>query len=276
MLRSLVIVLAAAWLCADVASVQTLKFDVASIRPSGDRRNSGIRPLSNGQLTATNVTLEEVLQRAYGLHESQLIGGPSWMRRDRFDIVAKAAAPPAHGVDDVLLMLQGLVRERFRLDARLEKRDLPVYVLVAEPGPLGRGLRPSIVDCAANPAPVAPNTAPLDATGQPPCGLALVRTTVSANGTANRTAMRQSGVPMREVATRMQSFAGRPIVDGTGFTGSFDVTYEFDSLTGAVSPAVEKGDLFTAIREQLGLRLDPQQAKVDALVIVSAERPAEN
>ena len=81
---------------------------------------------------------------------------------------------------------------------------------------------------------------------------------------------------MREVATRMQSFAGRPIVDGTGFTGSFDVTYEFDSLTGAVSPAVEKGDLFTAIREQLGLRLDPQQAKVDALVIVSAERPAEN
>jgi uncharacterized protein (TIGR03435 family) len=112
----------------------------------------------------------------------------------------------------------------------------------------------------------------------PPCGLALVRTTVNADGTRNRTAMRQSGVPIREIAARMQGFAGRPVVDGTGLTGTFDVTYDFDTPTGAAPPASasDTGDLFTAVREQLGLKLDARQAAVDTLVIVSADQPAAN
>ncbi len=283
--RSLVVAIA----LAAVAAAHAQTFEVASVRPnkdgSQDGRGGGIRPLATGHFTATNVTLEELLRRAYGLHESQLIGGPRWMTTERFDIVAKAAEPPARGVEGVLLMLRALLVERFKLDARTEQRERPAYVLMhAKPQPqLGAGLRVSRVDCAANAVPVTPNTAPVDAEGWPPCGLALVRSMVitAAEGTRTRTAMKQAGVPITEIATRMQNLAGRPVVDGTGLAGLFDVQYEFDGSTGTAPPAppgdvAEVGDLFTAVREQLGLKLEARRTLVDVLVVASADRPSEN
>ena len=268
-----------------IASGQAPAFDAASIKPNREGGASGgIRPLPNGRLNATNVTLEELLRRAYGLLESQVIGGPAWMRSDRFDVVATAGAPPPRGVDDVLLMLRALLQERFHLDARLEKRELPAYVLMHTRADrtLGPGLRPSAVDCAKNAAALTPNTATLDAEGWPPCGIAWVLTTAnrsSDGGVRAGSLMKQAGVPISEIATRMQNFAGRPVVDATGLTGLFDVTYEFENVSGTTPPAAagaELPDLFTAIREQLGLRLDARRTAVDVLVICSAEGLVEN
>jgi uncharacterized protein (TIGR03435 family) len=156
MLRALVLRVLVAVLASASLAAQTLTFEVASIKPN---RNAGappggIRPLPNGRLNATNVTLEELLRRAYRLHESQLIGGPAWMKSDRFDVIASAGAAPARGVDDVLLMLRALLLERFRIDASLEKRELPAYVLThARPDrTLGPNLRPSSVECSKNQA----------------------------------------------------------------------------------------------------------------------------
>src|SRR6187402_999151 len=169
MQRTSLVGVLAAGLWVGLLSAQTPSFEVASIKPN---RNAGappggIRPLPNGRLNATNVTLEELLRRAYRLHQSQLIGGPAWMKSDRFDVVAAAGAAPARGVDDVLLMLRALLLERFRIDASLEKRELPAYVLThARPDrTLGPNLRPSSVDCSKNQAGLTPNSATLDADG---------------------------------------------------------------------------------------------------------------
>ena len=282
MQRTSLVGVLAAGLWVGLLSAQTPSFEVASIKPN---RNAGappggIRPLPNGRLNATNVTLEELLRRAYRLHESQLIGGPAWMKSDRFDVVAAAGAAPARGVDDVLLMLRALLLERFRIDASLEKRELPAYVLThARPDrTLGPNLRPSSVDCSKNQAGLTPNSATLDADGWPPCGIAWMYTTAfrSTEGTRLDRVVKHAGTPMAEIALAMMLSAGRPVVDGTGLTGLFDANYEFESATGSAPAPLEKADLFTAVREQLGLRLDARRTDVDVLVVRSAGGLIEN
>lgn len=283
MLRALALrVLVAVLASASLAAAQNPTFEVASIKPN---RNAGappggIRPLPNGRLNATNVTLDELLRRAYRLHESQLIGGPAWMKSDRFDVVAAAGAAPARGVDDVLLMLRSLLLERFRIDAALEKRELPAYMLThARPDrSLGPNLRPSTVDCAKNQAGLTPNSATLDADGWPPCGIAWVYTTAfrTTEGTRFDRVVKHAGTPMSEIALAMMLSAGRPVVDGTGLTGLFDANYQFESATGSAPAPLEKPDLFTAVREQLGLRLEARRTDVDVLVVHSAGGLVEN
>ncbi len=218
--------------------------------------------------------------RAYALHDSQLSGGPGWIASERFDVLAKAAAPPPGGVPDVLVMLRKLLADRFALRTHTETRPLAAYVLrvARADGRLGPQLRPSTVDCKTNPAPPTPNTAPTNADGWPPCGLSLTRTMVA--GGRSRSDARHSAVTMREFAIALQNAVDRPVVDRTGLAGVFDIEYAYLREGAAVSPdspvAADAPDLFTALREQLGLRLESQTLPVDTLVIDAVEPPTTN
>jgi uncharacterized protein (TIGR03435 family) len=256
-------------------------FQVTSVRPNRlGGPPGGIRPIRTGQVTAVNVTLRALILRAYALHESQLIGGPAWLDTDRFDVVARTETPPAGGTRDVLLMLRQLLAERFSLRMHTETRQIPAYELRmnradGRPGP---NLRLSTIDCATNPAPPTPNTAPTDAGGWPPCGLSLTRTLAA--GGRSRSQARHSAQTMQEFALAMQTVAGRAVIDRTGLTGVFDLDYAYvrEDVSVAADTVVpaDAPDLFSALREQLGLRLEAHTSPVEVYLIDRVEPPTAN
>jgi uncharacterized protein (TIGR03435 family) len=258
----------------DAAQSALPVFDVASVTPnkSGDPGGSfGGRP--GGQVIVRNNTLRNMIRNAYGLQEFQIVGGPEWINADRFDIVAKAAdnAPPTQ----VLLMVRSLLADRFKLAVHTETREIPVYALVmarsdGRPGPQ---LRPAAVDCAALAAARgrgAPAPAPAPPGERPTCGMRTVPGRMMAGGYA-----------LTDVARNLSPFTGRIVVDKTGLNGTFDLDLAWtpDQIpTGPLPPGAQTIDpngpsLFTAVQEQLGLKLDSQRGPVEVLVIDRAEQP---
>jgi len=275
------------------------QFEVASIKPnkSGDNRvMMSVQP--GGRFTATNVTLRMMIRNAYQLQEFQITGGPSWIADERFDIVAKAetgdqmgdpfraeqTGQPSRGQ----LMIRALLAERFKLVVHNEEKEMPIYALVParSDGKLGPQLKASEVDCAAIVAaararggrgPIGPPPDPGRGGPPPQCGIRI--------GPGN---MAVGGSPMSQVATSLSMFAGRIVVDKTGLAGSYDFTLAWtpDQMPGAGQrppgapepPPIDPNgpSLFTAVQEQLGLKLDSQRGPVAMLVIDRAERPTEN
>ena len=183
------------WTAAQTPSA-SLQFEVASIKPNksgpGPQR-IGFQP--GGRFVATNVPVRDLISIAYGqpqpLPNFQIIGRPSWMTSDRFDITAKAEGDPqpaaAGPPTQMFQMLRGLLADRFQLKAHEETRDQPVYVLRVDrsDGKLGPNLRPSTVDCAAlrganrggpPPGPPAPGQAPV-------CGAMMAPGRIMSGGT---------------------------------------------------------------------------------------------
>ena len=245
-------------------------FEVASVKVSRADVPGSIRPSSGGTLTITNNTLLNMVRNAYGVQEYQIVGGPSWLQSQRFDIVAKASAPVSP--PETMAMLRTLLAERFALKTHVESRMMPAYALVMarddrRPGP---GLRPSAVDCAAlvaaaragGPVPGAPPG------GRPVCGL-RTRPGLAAG----------SGVTMSQLAANLAGVLGRAVLDRTNLTGGwdFDLTFAADqgSAIAADAPPAnpDAPSVFTALREQLGLKVESQRAPLDVLVIDQAEPP---
>jgi uncharacterized protein (TIGR03435 family) len=256
-------------------------FDAASVRRNeSGGRPGGIRPLPTGRFTAINVTLRDLILRAYDLHESQLIGGPAWINSERFDVVANTEVPPPDGTRDVMLMLRGLLDQRFALRLRTERRSLPTYSmsLARTDRRLGPQLRISTIDCTMNPASPAPNAVSIDSQGWPPCGLALVRSMVGTVRT--RVEAKHSAVTMQQFAVALQRVVGRPVLDRTSLAGTFDVEYAYSQENSTTARAAagpsDLPDVFTALQEQLGLKLEPGHDAVEVLAIDSVEKPAAN
>ena len=254
---------------APVASAQTAgpSFDVASVKPnkSGDRGSRlGMAP--NGRLTVINVSLKQLITNAYNLRDFQVTGGPDWLDVDRFDIAATAGHPiqPSAGgaPQELFQMVRNLLADRFKLVAHTETKDAPIYQLVlARPGSLGPKMHPAAVDCAALMGRGGPP--PAVAAGQmPPCG-----TRISDGHLSGR------GGDMTQMARTFASFpgVGRLVVDKTGLTGSFDIDLDWtqDPSLDAAGPSI-----FTALQEQLGLKLESTRGPVDVLVIDSASQPS--
>jgi uncharacterized protein (TIGR03435 family) len=251
-----------------LAAQSASHFEIASIKPSAvDARapdNSEIQP--SGRVIITNLSLDDLVRGVFEVQRHQLVVGdrvPSWFASEKWDITALGPplTPDEASQKRVRTMMQNLLIERFKLVTRRERRDTPVYALVVarEDRRLGPQLRPSSADCAALAsafkAPGARQT-PFS----PVCGLHIV----------NRQ-LRGTGVEMVELTRTLSRIAGRPVIDATGLTGSFDLQmpYTADDVPDPVAGAF----LFTAIQEQLGLRLEPRQAPVEVLVIDSVERP---
>jgi uncharacterized protein (TIGR03435 family) len=258
------------------------KFEVASIRrnTSGDGRVMlGIQ--RGGRFTATNVPLRLLITNAYRIQDFQIEGAPSWIATDRFDIVAKAESdiPEAQ----LQLLVQALLAERFKLAVHRDAREMPIYALVLahQDGKLGPKLSASTVDCDAlraqgrnggPPAPPPPGA-------MMPCGMRM--------GPGSLTG---SAMSMGQFARTLSNAVHRVVVDKTGLAGGYDFDLSFtpEQMLGggpgggpagpggaAGLPAVDPNgpSIYTALQEQLGLKLDSQRGPVETLVIDHVEAP---
>jgi uncharacterized protein (TIGR03435 family) len=257
-------------------------FDVASVKPT---RNAGPFPfgriglLPGGRFTAIGATLRELIRAAHGLREdAQIAGGPGWVGADRFDVEGKAAADSSPA--QVQAMLKALLVDRFKLTAHTESRQLPLYALVMakSDGKMGPRLRRSGTECAPITVPAELGPAP-PPPPPPPAGapLPLVARTVMRCGSMLVAGMVSArAITMEQFIVRLSAFVGRPVIDRTGLTGDFDLdlSYTPESPTrGAIGVAADGPSIFTALQEQLGLKLDSQRGPVDVFVIDRAERP---
>ena len=278
------------------------EFEVASVKRSAPPSlGSGMRAGSRGgpgtsdpgQVTYNNVTLKNLLMTAYGVKIYQ-ISGPGWLDTERYDIVAKM--PPGATKEQFALMLQNLLASRFKMTLHHETKNLPLYELVvAKNGPK---LKQSVDDPNAPPPP-PPGTMPAmgkDGVPRVPPGGAMM---TGMNGSFRMGANKQS---MSKLAEMLTNQVGSPVVDKTGLTGEYDYTLEFspEGLPGGGMPAGlglvgppppgaggppaanAAGDpnapsLFTALQQQLGLKLEQKKGPLDLLVIDRAEKaPTEN
>jgi uncharacterized protein (TIGR03435 family) len=256
-------------------------FEVASVKPNSDTNiapNIQLQP--GGRVTITRFPLFQLIWTVYASDSiqlgSQIVGGPSWIKSERFDVVAKAddsLEPDDAGKPTRLLaMLRSLVEERFHLQVHTETREMSVYLLVLEDknGKPGPQLHPSSYDCRGL---IATPSAPADATRW--CG---ARTGASGH-------IQMQGLTMPQMTTIFANnwIVGRPVLNRTGLSGRWDGSLEFvpaflpgpnpDSAP-VENPAADSGpNLLSAIKEQLGLRLEPAKAPVEVLVIDHAERP---
>lgn len=253
-------------------------FEVASIKPnnSGDARSSiSVQP--GGRFLASNIGAKSLVSFAYQMEDYQVVGGPSWLTSTRFDVVAKAptdipivpttaGGPPSSWQ----LMMRALLAERFRLTAHTDTREMPVLNLVVarNDGRLGRQLQRSTADCSSL-SPRPPGAPAPDPNERPTCGMRLAPGAISAGGRS-----------MAGLAGTLTQFVQRPVTDRTNLSGLFDFDLQWayeptNAITAQLAVPVDPDSppLFTALQEQLGLRLDAARAPIPVLVIDSIERP---
>jgi uncharacterized protein (TIGR03435 family) len=258
-----------------VVMTQAPSFEVASIKVNkiGNEQSVSQNPQPGGRVTLTNRTLRFLVQFAYSsfespLHDFQVVGGPDWVDGDRFDIAAKMPGDPIPGVETANLarmMLRTLLSERFKLVVRTEERELPVYALVlARPdGRLGPGLRPRADSCEGVVRQRLPEFKEPDIKRD----AALCGFLRGGKGTLN-----YRGVSISSLL-RPSALGGvdRIVIDQTRLQGLFDVdlTWAVDGGTSTEAPSI-----FTAVQEQLGLRLQPTSARMQVVVIHDAQRPS--
>jgi uncharacterized protein (TIGR03435 family) len=238
------------------------RFDAASIRlNTSGAGGGGGRPRAGGGYTFTNMPIRSLVSLAFGIPNNRIIGGPSWMVSDRYDI--NAIGPAITKTDDAAQMTRALLRDRFQLVARVETREMPVYMLLpARPdGRLGPGLRPAAVDCTNEDArKKAYAAAPPGA--RMVCGLRFEAGVFEAGGSA-----------VSVVIPELTAASGRPVIDRTGLTGRYDIALRW---TPNPEPTADNVSIFTAVQEQLGLKLESGTSRLDVLIVERLERPSED
>jgi uncharacterized protein (TIGR03435 family) len=263
----------------DATRDQRLAFDVASIKrtdPNDPRPGAdfGIRP--GGQLIARNNEVANFIGNSYGIPGYTIIGGPAWMREERYDLMAKAdrERPAA----EMMQMLRTLLADRFQFRAHRETREIPAYVLTVARG--GAKLtRTKDGDCIVR-DPDRPTPPPaLLATGdvrRPGCG----NNNITSRDVAPNMMWRAVGVDSASIASALAAYFRRPVVDRTRLTGRFTVEQLLPPLqpvTTSDGAAVDTApSVFTVLQEQLGLRVEEGRGPVDVLVVDRIERPTEN
>jgi len=225
---------------------QAASFEVATVRINhtdvpGDRES-----YHAGLLRMSNVTLRQCIRYAYEISEPQIAGGPKWIDEVRFDIVAKSEQPYPTDDFELLRMLKPLLAERFQLAAHHETRSLPGYALTLAKG----GIQAKVSD---------PST--------------------RFSGSSTRNTMTVTGCTMATLAIRLSAVLKRPVVDMTEDPRIFDFSLRWtqDEMQSGESAASADGpSLFTALQEQVGVKVESRKVPVDALVVDRAEMPSEN
>jgi uncharacterized protein (TIGR03435 family) len=246
-------------------------FEVVSVKPndSGAPGSSSL-VMAGGRYLATNATLRTMIRTAWQVHDDQIIGGPDWIGVDRFDLTAKAAGnPPLQGfIVQARLMLRSALADRFKLVLQPERREIPVYALVLgrSDGRTGPQLtRTDPASCAGPPRAISVAPGAPEPSEPSPCDSAFSRPAhLSGRG-------RDASTLVAQIA----QWADRVIVDRTGLTGQFDWDLQWTIEPRSPEPAAAPTTgvpFVTAVQEQLGLKLEPQRAPVDVLVIRRVER----
>jgi len=236
------------------AASEDLSFEVATIKPSAPTTNSDGIESDGHRLTIRNGRVAYLITFAYDIPWRQLVGGPAWLTTDKYDIVAVASEKA--DTQQMKSMTRRLLAERFGLGIHREKRTLPAYALLVDKG-----------------------------------GPKMEKSTSDVHGSGFR------GRGMGELTVINGSMTGfakwlnsgildRPVIDETGLTDKYNFTLNWmpdDSQYGGVGVRVPSSDgasslpnFFTAIKEQIGLKMSPTKADVDVLVIDHVERPSEN
>jgi uncharacterized protein (TIGR03435 family) len=231
-------------LCACAAFAQSRPtFEVATVKPSAITAGSWARFLPGGRLSAAS-WLKQLIQIAYGVEDFQVSGGPDWLSTQWYEIEAKSPDPNADRAA-MLAMLRSLLEDRFQLRLRREERQFPVFLLKLEKG--------------------GPKLTPLQPGEKSRC-------------TRDNSFVCGLKTPA-DLATSLRYTVRRPVLDQTGVSGTYDLLLDFDvyEIRGATAPpGYDKPSLTTALREQLGLRLESDRAPFPVLVVERVERPGEN
>jgi hypothetical protein len=228
-MRSFTAIAGIAGLCCEITLAQigaTPRFDVASIRRSAPDSDTFMKAHPGGRLEISRATLRTLIALAFRLQPFQVSGGPAWVRSEYFDVNTKAAVNPSE--DQLLLMTQVLLRERFSLQLHFETAERPVYILV--PGKTGRTR---------------------------PAGLQ-----VSTEGSFEHGRYNDASIMFRKSIQADRKF-------GPAY-------YQLALTSDAITLPPDMPSIFTALQEQLGLRLEPGKAAIELLVIDHAERPGAN
>lgn len=233
-------------------------FEVASIKPSDPKANGSLmRPLPDG-IQLKGFTLKDMIVTAWGVESFHVTGGPKWLDQERFDILAKEGRPlKPHEMPP---LLRALLTDRFQLVVRQETREMPVYdlVLARKDGKLG----PKMIEsqCAVYDADhPRPATLPPSQKG---CG----------GSSGSPSMMHAKGSQLRGLVIAVSRSLERTVIDKTGLTGKFDMTLDWSKDQGADGGPT----IFTALEEQLGLKLVSSKGPVEMLVVEKAEKPTGN
>lgn len=241
------------------------EFEAASIKPSapmgGGMVRMGVQMLPGGRVSMSGVTMKTLIQQAYGVRDFQIVGGPAWMGSDRYDITAKpeGAATP----EQVKVMIQALLADRFKLQFHRETKELPTYALVAAKG------GPKLHASEETPGSDKPKQ----------------RQMMMQRGQFNA-----QSAPISALANQLAQVLGRSVIDKTGLTGNYDFELKWtpdESTPGMMrgpggdgpppsSDAAPGMSIFTALQDQLGLKLESTKGPVEILVIERAEKASEN
>lgn len=260
-----------------IAAQSGPRFEVASVkahRSGGGPSSIGFR---NETFQATNATARMLIRNAFDIQDAQLIEAPSWAATERFDVTAKHEGDPPLAVR--LAMLQSLLAERFKLVVERQSRELPIYSLVKSKaeGPLGPAVKATAcVDTTP------PKELPATPDGPAPCGMML----------STMGMLKGRGVTLERVASILTSLTGRITSDRTGLQGTFDFELKWtpDNLPPR-APGTASGDpirvngiaidpdgpsIFSAVQEQLGLKLESGKATMPVVVVKRLEHPTDD
>jgi uncharacterized protein (TIGR03435 family) len=249
-------------------------FEVASVKPTASADGRALLQAVPGRLLMTNLALRRLILIAYGVQDYQLVGDPAWLGAEHYDIQAKAdgnvSVQQMEGP-----MLQALLEERFRMKVHRETRQLPAYELtVLKSGAkLTASKEGSCVTYAVDSPPPAP------APGAPRTNYCGARIGVEG---LNRT-LEGQGVTMAVFAANLSrtynSSLGRNVIDGTALAGAFDVhlKWAIEALSDGAAAADATGpSIFTALQEQLGLKLESTKGPVEVVVVDHIEKASVN
>jgi uncharacterized protein (TIGR03435 family) len=248
------------------------EFEVASIKPHSSDDRWFISPSPGGRFNAVGATLQMLMTIAYRVLDNQISGAPGWMSSDRYDIVGKTE----DGADSKWIeCLQTLLEDRFKLTIHRETKEMTIYALVVAKS--GSKLHESEGECPPRP-PGPPPPPPAGKTPPPFCGgMFMFRNQMAGNK-----------VPLEQLVMSLSRTLGRTVIDKTGLTGKYDVKLEWTPDQsqaqfgpGAAEPPAPTPDnsgpsIYTALQEQLGLKLESQKGPVEVLVIDHVEPPDAN
>jgi uncharacterized protein (TIGR03435 family) len=223
-------------------------FEVATIKPA-DPSETGNFIVGGHRLVIEGQTVNDLISFAYAVHRKQIVDGPAWLETERFDIDGQADLPGVANLHQIQEMLQKLLIDRFGLKLHRDKRDLSIYVIKVTKG------GPKLAQSAAN------------AYGLP---------TQSGHGQGSQQQRKFTNNSMADFALGMQNYMDRPVVDETNLPGRYDFTLRWTPDNVPTNEPGAAPGIFTAIQEQLGLKLEATKGPADVLVIDHIERPSPN
>jgi uncharacterized protein (TIGR03435 family) len=229
-------------------------FEVATIKPNAANDNRAMIQIQpGGRFVATGMSLKQLIAFAYDMRDFQITGEPGWVSAERYDINAKGEGAEA-GPDVLRIMMRGLLADRFKLKAHEESKEMSIYALV-----VGKGGSKMVKSVGEGPGPM----------------IRMGRGMISGKG-----------MPMELLVRQLSQNVGRTVLDKTELTGNYDIELSFSAEAGpgglpgspdAVAGTGSNGPtIFTAVQEQLGLKLEPAKGPVKMLAVDSVSKPTEN